>query len=72
MAKLHCGVKDFLVEAISILQDATKQCKDISPRVLVNICFLMEIDLTFGMAWTNLILSSLDLITFLRCQEQNY
>lgn len=34
LAKLHCGVKDFLVEAISILQDATKQCKDISPRVL--------------------------------------
>ncbi|KAH6763001.1 hypothetical protein C2S52_020434 [Perilla frutescens var. hirtella] len=34
LAKLHYGVKDFLVEAINILQDATKQCKDTSPRFL--------------------------------------
>ncbi|XP_057810134.1 uncharacterized protein LOC131024646 isoform X2 [Salvia miltiorrhiza] len=34
LAKLHCGVTDFLVEAINILQGATKECKDISPRFL--------------------------------------
>ncbi|KAI3452998.1 hypothetical protein Pfo_009661 [Paulownia fortunei] len=34
LAKLHCGVKEFLVEAINILQVATKECKDISSRLL--------------------------------------
>ncbi|GFP96621.1 apoptosis-linked gene 2-interacting protein x 1 [Phtheirospermum japonicum] len=34
LAKLHCGVKEFLVEAINILQVAAKECKDISSRFL--------------------------------------
>ncbi|KAL1568468.1 BRO1 domain-containing protein BROX [Salvia divinorum] len=34
LAKLHCGVADLLVEAINILQGATNECKDISPRFL--------------------------------------
>lgn len=38
LAKLHCGVKDFMVEAINILQDSTKECKDITQRFLVRMC----------------------------------
>ncbi|KAL8531644.1 hypothetical protein ACS0TY_008294 [Phlomoides rotata] len=34
LAKLHCGVKDFLVEAINTLQPPTKECKDTSPHLL--------------------------------------
>lgn len=34
LAKLHYGVKEFLVEAISVLHPATKECKDISSRFL--------------------------------------
>ncbi|PIN09502.1 hypothetical protein CDL12_17922 [Handroanthus impetiginosus] len=33
LAKLHSGVKEFLVEAINILQSATKCCKSISSRL---------------------------------------
>ncbi|KAL7110528.1 hypothetical protein ACP275_05G031600 [Erythranthe tilingii] len=34
LAKLHCGVKEILVEAIGIFQNSTELCKDISPRFL--------------------------------------
>ncbi|KAK6116364.1 hypothetical protein DH2020_049826 [Rehmannia glutinosa] len=34
LAKLHCGVKEFMVEAINILQVATKECKDVPSRLL--------------------------------------
>ncbi|CAI9756093.1 unnamed protein product [Fraxinus pennsylvanica] len=34
LAKLHYGVKEFLVEAIIVLQSATGECKDISSRLL--------------------------------------
>ncbi|KAL7149317.1 hypothetical protein ABFS83_05G031400 [Erythranthe nasuta] len=34
LAKLHCGVKEILVEAIGTFQNSTEVCKDISPRFL--------------------------------------
>lgn len=41
LAKLHYGVREFLVEAIGVLHLATKECKDISSALLV--CSYFEV-----------------------------